>query len=376
MSPVWFLIPRHRHRVRLHTPRKSATFAIRLVVPVVDYATMKSHLMQPAALRVPIGIATQPPFTTMNDVKLQTQDASDASPPTQRLDTDDIPCGTPLPFDIVNGAGMRLLKAGTVLPDQDARSFLLTHFRPSRLVRPEPTADTEAGADAASAGPSENHSLAPITFMDMNIKIGATLRIRMPSQTGYGVLNSVVIGVAPNRALFVTPPHAANQVEPVTLLFGERVDVLYMNPRAVFDFVCTVDAVCRRPFDFLVLSPPAHIRRLRVRQSTRMRMMLPVLYRNDADTSSNATFTGLGMLRDVGAGGLSMAAAQEIAPEGQKIRIACQIQAQGIEVNLDTIGTIRNVRQKTERSPWVIHGLEFEDLDLTTHVALRCLAIE
>ncbi len=315
----------------------------------------------------------------MNEVKLHPAHevpTSDAAT-TQRLEPDDIPFGTPLPFDIVNSAGACLLKAGTVLPDQAARSFLLAHFRPCRTTQSDThEPNTGDGEIASSTAAPENHAPAPITFADTNIKIGATLRIRMPSQTGYGVLNSVVIGVAPNRALFVTPPHAANQVEPVSLLFGERVDVLYVNSRAMFDFVCTVDAVCRRPFDFLVLSPPAHIRRLRARKTTRMRIMLPILYRKDADTNSNATFTGLGLLRDLSAGGLSMAASEAIAAEGEKIRVACQINAFGIEIDLDTVATIRNVRQKTERSPWVIHGLEFDDLDLVTHVALRCLAIE
>lgn len=317
----------------------------------------------------------------MNDVKLHplTHDATEAAITPQRLEPDEIPCGAPLPFDIVNSNGARLLKAGAVIPDLTARNFLLAHFRPCRPAQQgtlESGAAENDGETGSSTAASENPAPSPITFADTHIKIGATLRIRMPSQTGYGVLNSVVIGVAPNRALFVTPPHAANQVEPVTLLFGERVDVLYMNPRAVFDFVCTVDAVCRRPFDFLILSPPAHIRRLRARQTTRMRTMLPIFYRKDADTSSNAAFTGLGLLRDLSAGGLSMAASEEIAAEGEKIRVACQIDAFGIEINLDTIGIIRNVRQKTERNPWVIHGLEFVDLDLVTHVALRCLAIE
>jgi c-di-GMP-binding flagellar brake protein YcgR len=210
----------------------------------------------------------------------------------------------------------------------------------------------------------------------MKIKTGAALRIRMPAQTGYGVLNSVVIGFAPNRALFVTPPHAANQIEPVSLLFGERIDVLYVNRRAVFDFVCTVDAVCKRPFDFLVLSPPSNIRRLRARQSTRMPIALPILYRSDADTSPTSPFTGLGLLRDLSAGGLSVAASTPIAAEGEKIRVGFQISALGINVDIDTIAIVRNTRQKTDRSPWVIHGLEFDQLDLTTNIALRCLAME
>lgn len=310
----------------------------------------------------------------MNDVKLNPDSLSPDQPAssTQRLEPDEVPYGEPLKFDIVDPAGVRLLKAGTVLPSLEARAFLLAHFKPCRLVSIE-LPQASAQAVPLEAAPS---AAAHITLAEMNIKTGATLRIRMPAQTGYGVLNSQVIGFAPNQALFVTPPHAAHQIEPVSLLFGERIDVLYMNRRSVFDFVCTVDAVCKRPFDFLVLSAPSNIRRLRARQNTRMRTLQPILYRHDADTGANSPFMGLGLLRDLSAGGFSMVASTPIAAEREQIRVAFQIVALGIAIDIDTVAVIRNVRQKTERSPWVIHGLEFVDLDLTTHMALRCLAID
>lgn len=313
----------------------------------------------------------------MNDVTLNADSEPGAPSPTQRLEPADVPSGEPLQFDIVSPLGIRLLKAGTVLPSTEARDFLLAHFKPCRLVpsaAEAPLEDDERGQETKPAPPSSTP--APFSLDDMNIKTGALLRIRMPAQTGYGVLNSLVIGFAPNRALFVTPPHAGNQIEPIKLLFGERIDVLYMNRRTVFDFVCTVDAVCKLPFDFLVLSPPSNIRRLRARHDTRMRTVLPILFRHDANTSMDSPFTGLGLLRDLSAGGLSMAASAPIAAEGEKIRVAFQIVAAGIEVDIDTVVVIRNIRQNVERSPWVMHGMEFQDLDIATQLALKYLAIE
>jgi len=313
----------------------------------------------------------------MNDVTLNPElntSEHETPPPTKRLEPDELPSGEPLKFDIVSPLGIRLLKAGTVLPSPEARDFLLAHFKPCRLA---PASVEAAAEDEASNTPAAPPSPpAALTLDDMHIKTGALLRIRMPAQTGYGVLNSLVIGFAPNRALFVTPPHAAQQVEPVSLLFGERIGVLFMNRRTVFDFVCTVDAVCKLPFDFLVLSPPSNIRRLRARHDTRMRTVLPILFRNDSNTSSDSPFTGIGLLRDLNAGGLSMAASAPIAAEGENIRVAFQIVAAGIEVDIDTVAVIRNIRQNVERSPWVMHGLEFQKLDTATQLALRYLAIE
>ena len=66
----------------------------------------------------------------------------------------------------------------------------------------------------------------------------------------------------------------------------------------------------------------------------------------------------------------------QIAAEGENIRVAFQIVAAGIEVDIDTVAVIRNIRQNVERSPWVMHGLEFQKLDTATQLALRYLAIE
>jgi len=297
----------------------------------------------------------------MNDVTLKpglNALEHDAPPSTQRLEPNEIPSGEPLKFDIVNPLGIRLLKAGTVLPSPEARDFLLAHFKPSRLI-PVPdkiSSEDQPPGDAPVVPPS---SPAPLVLDDMNIKTGALLRIRMAAQTGYGVLNSLVIGFAPNRSLFVTPPHATHQIDPVTLLFGER-----------------IDAVCRQPFDFLVLSPPSNIRQLRARNDTRMRTVLPILFRNDANTGADSPFTGLGLLRDLSAGGLSMAASGPVAAEGEKIRVAFEIVAAGIDVKVDTVVVIRNIRHNVERSPWVMHGMEFQDLDTATQLALRYLAVE
>jgi len=314
----------------------------------------------------------------MNDVTLNPElddYEHEARPPTLRLEPADVRSGEPLKFDIVNPQGVRLLKAGTMLPNAAAVDFLLAHFKPCRLAPVTVEAPSEDEMEGGTPAAASGAQAAP-TLDDMHIKTGALLRIRMPAQTGYGVLNSLVIGFAPNRALFVTPPHAGHQVEAVTLLFGERIDVLFMNRRAVFDFVCTVDAVCKLPFDFLVLSPPSNIRRLRTRHDTRMRTVLPIMFRNDANTSSDSPFTGMGLLRDLSAGGLSVAASAPIAAEGEKVRVSFQVVAAGLEINIDTVVVIRNIRQNVDRSPWVMHGMEFQKLDTSSQLALRYLASE
>jgi len=71
-----------------------------------------------------------------------------------------------------------------------------------------------------------------------------------------------------------------------------------------------------------------------------------------------------------------MAASGPVAAEGEKIRVAFEIVAAGIDVKVDTVVVIRNIRHNVERSPWVMHGMEFQDLDTATQLALRYLAVE
>jgi hypothetical protein len=288
----------------------------------------------------------------------------------------DFPIGEPLPFALVEPDGKPLLPAGMILPDAASRDFLLAHFK----VCAAPEASTEAAGEPAQPTSAEVTSKPSLSLADMNIKIGTSLRIRTPSQSGYGVVLSYVIGVAPNQSLFVTRPVKQNQ--DIQLMFGERLEIFHMEQRSVFDFVCTVTTVCKTPFDFLVLSPPAQIRRLRNRNAPRLELTRPVLYRTGEveQPMAPASCTGIGVMLDLSARGLSLLTPGALGEVGAHIRVAFQLCAEGELLDVDVPATVRNVRPQrrttTSGEGGMIYGLEFEALDHHAQLVLRCLALE
>jgi len=299
-----------------------------------------------------------------------------ADTPAPSSTSTDFPIGEPLPFALVEPDGKPLLPAGVILPDAASRDFLFAHFK----ICAAPEASAEAADEPAPPTSPEVTSKPLLSLADMNIRIGTSLRIRPPSQSGYGVVLSYVIGVAPNRSLFLTRPVKQNM--DVQLMFGERLEIFHMEQRSVFDFVCTVTTVCKTPFDFLVLSPPAQIRRLRNRNAPRLELTRPVLYRAGEieRPMSPASCTGIGVMLDLSARGLSLLTPGALGEMGTRIRVAFQLWAQGEFLDVDVAATVRNIRpqRRTAASSGneMIYGLEFEALDHHAQLVLRCLALE
>jgi Flagellar protein YcgR/PilZ domain len=292
----------------------------------------------------------------------------------QPLQPAELPVGQPLPCALVDLHGEPLLAAGAILPDEASRDFLFAHFSVHRAQAQRIEVQDEPQAVQAAPDTSK------LTLDNMKLKIGAQLRIRPPAQTGFGVVVSHLIGFAPNQSLFVTQPRDSSH--DVRLIFGERLEILHVGQRAVFDFVCTVDAACKIPFDYLVLSAPAHIRRLRARNATRMHLMRPVLYRTGPSDQPllPGPCTGLSMMLDLSAQGLSLLAPQALAEVGEHMRVAFQFQTDGATLGVDAPVAVRNLRPQREKAPGsahqMIHGLEFRELDAPTRLALRCMVLE
>jgi hypothetical protein len=289
----------------------------------------------------------------------------------QLLQPNQLPVGQPLPFALVDLHGAPLLAAGSILPNDAARDVLFAHFSVYRAadsvveLPDEPTPLSLPNAANTSA----------LRLEDMNLEIGAKLRVRPPAQTGFGVVISHLIGFAPNQSLFVTRPR--NPDHDIRLMFGERLEILHIARRAVFDFVCTVDAVCKMPFEFLVLSGPANIRRLRARNAMRMNQVRPVLYRTGVSDLPvlPGLCTGMAIMQELSAQGVSVLAPEPLAEVGEHLRVAFQVLAEGETLDIDVAVVVRNLRLPHHRAG-MIHGLEFKGLDASTQLALRCMVLE
>lgn len=79
----------------------------------------------------------------------------------------------------------------------------------------------------------------------------------------------------------------------------------------MFRFVCTVEAVCRSPFDYVVLSRPGPIRRLRERKSMRVQTHFAVRF---GVGETGDTYDGLGVAKSLSALGMSLMAPWTLVP--------------------------------------------------------------
>lgn len=284
--------------------------------------------------------------------------------PASDLQQSEVPVGTPLDWPIVDADGMLLFDRGAILGRTEDLDFLFQHFQPRR---------GDLVAQHASASPSGDalDPSHPATVEDLGLSIGMRLGMRLQIGMGPAMHSSRVIGFAPNHALFVMPPLMDGR--PLALTRGEQLEMIAISSRAVFLFVCTVDAVCTSPFQYLVLSEPGAIRRLRVRRSVRVRTKLAVRY---ATTATGSEYEGLGVAHDISPLGMSLAVSKALGPVGDHVRVAFRVKTDDVNLDIETIAVLRSVQTSPTPDGLTVHGLEFGQLDRTQQIALKCFVLD
>ncbi|PQV48159.1 flagellar brake protein [Paraburkholderia sp. BL21I4N1] len=285
--------------------------------------------------------------------------------PSAALSMDAVPVGTPLEWPIVDADGTLLFTNGTILATTDERNFLFTHFQPHRgdllgRATHEP-AEAEPHVDPAN----------PLTIKDMHLEIGALIGVRSQLGSGAPMHPCRIIGFAPNHALFVTPPLHQGRILPLGL--GENIEIVAIASHAVFRFVCTIEAVCRSPFDYVVLSKPGVIRRLRERKSIRVNTHLAVRF---GIGETGETYEGLGLAKGISALGMSLAASWTVGTVGERLRVAFRLKSAEMDTEIETTAVIRNVQKAANAGEPSTHGLEFEQLDTSQQMAMKVFVFD
>jgi c-di-GMP-binding flagellar brake protein YcgR len=301
-------------------------------------------------------------------------------PPTssafRRLSPNEVPVGEPLAWSIVSADGAGLFEAGATVPNPAARAFLFENFEPYRLE--------EAAAEGAndptqpghpSAGAPGNEPAAHFTLDNIGLKIGARLGLR--AAPGSAMYSSRVIGFSTPgahraRAVFITQPLISGH-PPLDLARGERVELVALTTRSVFQFACTVDAVCHEPFHYLVLSEPGIIRRLRTRRFVRMPTRMPAHY---FYADSGEPTPQLGLIRDISPYGMSLAVAEPHAKLTDRLHLSFRFHTDDTDVNIDCDAIVRHVHEVDADGSHGAYGLEFEKLEPSQRIALKSFMAE
>jgi c-di-GMP-binding flagellar brake protein YcgR len=281
------------------------------------------------------------------------------------LDPDAVPVGTPLEWPIVDSDGTLLFASGTIIATIDERNFLFQHFHPQRGdlrdAAAQPPLATEPSADPAG----------PLTLKDMHLEIGALIGMRSQPGSGAQMHPCRIIGFAPNHALFITPPLQEGRLLPLTP--GENIEIVAIASQAVFRFVCTVDMVCRTPFDYVVLSKPGVIRRLRERKSIRVHAHLPVRF---GIGETGESYEGLGLAKGISALGMSLSASWTLGAVGERLRVAFRLKSAEFDTEIKTTAVIRNVQKGSGPGEPSSHGLEFDQFDAAQQMAMKVFVFD
>ncbi len=293
----------------------------------------------------------------------EAQAEAQATAPTPSLTLEAVPVGTPLDWPIADATGTLLFAAGTILATTDERQFLFANFHPHRgdllekAPQPEPQADQPTTAS--------------LTLKDMHLTIGALVGVRSQLGSGAPMHPCRIIGFAPNHALFVTPPLQDGRILPLRL--GENIEIVAIASHAVFRFVCTVEAVCRAPFDYVVLSKPGVIRRLRERKSIRVHAHLAVRF---GIGETGDSYDGLGLAKSISALGMSLAASWTLGAVGERLRIAFSLKSAEMQTEIETTAVIRNVQKGSAPGEPSTHGLELDQLDAAQQMAMKVFVFD
>ncbi|WP_322013710.1 flagellar brake protein [Paraburkholderia sp. J12] len=285
--------------------------------------------------------------------------AEDTTTHATPLTPEALPPGQPLAWPVIDRDGTLLLDRGVILVNEAERDFLFEHFAPHRGDQQAPDAPQEA-AGAGNAG-------ALASARDMHLTLGALMGLRAQMGGSSGPMHPCrLIGFAPNEMLFVTPPHVDGRMVP--LMPGENVDIVAIASQAVFRFVCSVETICQSPVEYLVLSKPGAIRRLRERKSIRVRARIPVRY---GLGESGTGYEGIALARGISALGLSITAAWAVGQVGERLRIAFSLRSGDVVTPIETSAVIRNVQHEAGPDSPTTLGLELDQLSATEQMAMK-----
>ncbi|ALS62842.1 flagellar brake protein [Pandoraea norimbergensis] len=311
--------------------------------------------------------------------------ATSSSLPLVALTPADIPLGEPLLWAVVDRNGDPLLAEGDIVPTQAGLDWLFTSFAPHRVATLG--ADTEVGTDEGAAADAEASTDMPAAgaaaaatatatdaaggaqtqygLTDLNLRPGDWLQIQLPPGAGSLRIRTRVIGHAPNQMLFVTAP--TGRSAPPSLQASERLELWTFSGEDIYHFVCTVERVERIPFEYVVLSAPAQIRRKVLRRSQRVSARLVA-------SITMGEVKHLALLQDVSAEGVSLLTDAPLGAPGETMQLAFRVRVGDIDMPVEATGTIRGIQQNDDGAH--LHGIELPSLEPAHYVALKCYVYE
>ena len=295
-----------------------------------------------------------------------------------------IAVGKPLPWALYDREHNLLLKQGDLVRDDKHRDALLASGACHEL-----SWEASGKKDDGNASPAdekipqsqpENDTAGKkrYTFDDMKLKVGDKLNLELPSDYDFRVSRQPdnerclvkVIGFLKGASLLVTAPAAVN----VQVIPGKKVIMRSFTGQNAFGFSCSIERICKVPYEYLHLSFPDIIEGIMVRKAPRVKTRIIAAVQ---DGKSGEAEQISALISDISANGASLDAKQPLGNKGDILSLAFRVPLHNIDAYLSVKGAIRAVfggdPADASKPDLVRHGIEFQELQPNDSVILQSM---
>ncbi|MEV8472823.1 MULTISPECIES: flagellar brake protein [unclassified Ralstonia] len=284
----------------------------------------------------------------------------------------DIPLAIPLPWPMLDADGQLLVPKGDVIHSPEEIDLLCTLHRPHRQADGTPApapafANTQFPNTMFPDMADDPDGERTIAMELLGLRPGGMLTVRLTAGAGQTKGAARVMGYSPQRHLLITmPTDGGRTVMPVK---DELVEIHAFSGEGIATFECTVMAVSRIPFEYVVLSPPRRIKNRTLRKSLRVRANVvgKMLVSGDPPRMIH--------ISDISTTGASFRSAHRLEVSGAPARLRFRVKTRDYHSELVAAALVRS--EKPADLPNVYqYGVEFVELLAAQKMLLQCFIYE
>ena len=295
------------------------------------------------------------------------------------VNSDEIVVGKPIPWALYDQNRNLLLNEGDLVRDDAHCEALLAGGACHELLLEMPSgfesvddsffADEALPADLSGVKEADR----TFTFDDMKLKVEDRLQLEPPAQLTRERFTVKVIGFLRGASLLVSMPITANGLR-LQLMEKEKLVMRSFSGQNAFGFACTIERICKIPFEYMHLSFPDKIQGIMIRKAPRVKTRIIAAVQ---DTKNGAEKQVSALISDISANGVSLEARQTLGGKGDILNLAFRVQLHNIDAYLSLKGIIRAVftvdPADHSKTALIRHGIEFQDMQVNDSVILQSL---
>jgi hypothetical protein len=290
----------------------------------------------------------------------------------------DIAVGKPLPWQLYDQEHKVLVEQGGIVRD-DAHLESLLAGGACRELSWEAPGDRNGGNQLSASAPAPDQASAGepgahFTFDDMKLKAESRLQLEPPRQLGSERFLVRVIGYVRDVSLLTTMPITANGLR-LQLMEGEKVVMRSFSGQNAFAFACTIDRICKLPFEYLHLSFPDVIEGVVIRKAPRVKSRIIAAVQNASSRDPGEQISAL--ISNISANGAALDARRALGDKGDILNMAFRVNLHKIDAFLSIKGAIRAVLSGETADitdPEITrYGIEFQSLQPNDMVILQSM---